>query len=227
MPTPPLPRASSTTRSTGSGGKRETALYVDSANTKVVKDQHRLGAAEARTPTHCLPNIRVLLGTDSRLPGGKAMRGPQAVWTRVLAFLACCASLSACSEEPATIAQIIGSYRGKVPAGDAILKVNADGTWEYEIEPGGGKPKFHRFGKWRPEKHFGSDAITLYGFEFGFRRYNHELDPLLKYNWIPLFATPWNPIYNSAQSQEKVYVCIDPDVGPCLKKVGQALPSGQ
>src|SRR5689334_5740104 len=87
----------------------------------------------------------------------------------LLGFAGCLASLAACGRSPPTLEEALGAYRLDGPAGVAMLRLNRDGTWEYELEKDGG---FRKTGRWAREAAMGSPSTLVIGlnaFELGFQ----------------------------------------------------------
>jgi hypothetical protein len=141
--------------------------------------------------------------------------GRKFLWQPFILFLLA-VPLSGCLDntEKATVAESIGAYGGRVPPGMASLAVNADGTWEYNIEDKEGQIRFHRGGKWKHNPSEGFGDLTFYDFEFGFPKGGSEPYPPTPYIWTPLITKNGNVIR----------ICFFPTELDCLYKLEGARP---
>ena len=100
-------------------------------------------------------------------------KGFRAAWA-VLVLGLCSVLQTGCNGPPPTLDEVMGTYRLASPAGPATLRLNADGTWEYDLAKDGG---FRRTGNWEREPRPDLPSILVIGlnsFEFGFSRYSGD-----------------------------------------------------
>ena len=88
----------------------------------------------------------------------------------VIETLAWCGSipLAGCEEPAISTTDVLGTYRATVPAGQAIIELKGNGSWQYRIE---GPSPFQRGGRWAQEPKLSTPSsivIALNHFDLGF-----------------------------------------------------------